>query len=84
MKLLGNLFLDNKIIMSATVEVDEYQMTFFQMTKTVCESLKCMTPILVRKHVLDFKKFNHCTFKQDDFVDNVSFDKFVMQNITGK
>lgn len=84
MKIWGKLIKGEKTVKSATVEVDEYESTFFQMTKAVCESLKCGTPVIVTKHVLDFKKFNFCAFKKDDFVENIDFDRFIMQNITNK
>ena len=51
------------------------------MLKNLCQSMNIPTPVLLDKHVYDFNLFNVCTFKPDDFVESVIFDKFVLEHI---
>lgn len=80
-KIWGKLLVDNKIIRDATIAVDEKSTTFFDMLKQLCSSLNIPTPVLLTKHVYDFNLFNICTFKPDDFVESVVFDRFELSHI---
>ena len=78
-KIWGKLLVDDKVIRGNTIEVDEKSTTFFDMLKTLAGSLNIPTPVLLDKHVYDFNVFNICTFKPDDFVEAVNFDRFVLE-----
>lgn len=80
-KILGKLLSNERIIKSTTIEVDEKSTSFFEMLKNLAQKLNIPTPILLDKHVYDFNLFNVCTFKPDDFVESVVFDKFVLEHI---
>ncbi len=80
-KIWGKLLSNDKVIKSKTIEVDAENTSFFDMLKDLCFSLNIPTPVLLDKHVYDFNLFNMCTFKPDDFVEQVVFDKFVLQYI---
>ena len=78
-KIWGKLLVDDKIIKGKTVEVDETSTTFFDMLKQLSGLLNIPTPVLLDKHVYDFNLFKICTFKPDDFVEAVNFDRFVLE-----
>lgn len=80
-KIWGKLLSNERIIKSTTIEVDEKSTSFFEMLKNLAQKLNIPTPILLDKHVYDFNLFNVCTFKPDDFVESVVFDKFVLEHI---
>lgn len=80
-KIWGKLISNEKVIKSNTIEVDEKTTTFFDMLKDLCHSLNIPTPVLLDKHVYDFNLFNMCTFKPDDFVESVIFDKFTLEHL---
>ncbi len=80
-KIWGKILVNDKIIKSNTIEVDESNTTFFDMLKDLCATLNIPTPVLLDKHVYDFNLFNMCMFRADDFVESVVFDKFTLEHI---
>lgn len=80
-KIWGKVFIKEKLVKSNTIEIDETSTTFFNMLKDLCFSLNIPTPVLLDKHVYDFNLFNMCVFKPDDFVEETSFDKFILEHI---
>lgn len=81
-KVWGKIFKGEKMIKTNTLQIDESSCTFFDMLRMLCEKLDIPTPILLEKHVMDFNQFNMCLFKTDDFVENVNFSRFVIENIS--
>lgn len=80
-KVWGKILSGEKIIKHKTLSIDETKLTFFDMLKQVCENLNIPTPVLLDKHVYDFNLFKFCTFKPDDFVEHVVFDKLIIEYI---
>ena len=80
-KIWGKLLVENKIMRDSTISVDEKSTTFFDMLKQLCASLNIPTPVLLTKHVHDFNVFNICTFKPNDFVEPVVFDRFELSHL---
>lgn len=80
-KIWGKVLVKEKLIKSNTIEIDAQSTTFFGMLKELCASLNIPTPVLLDKHVYDFNLFNMCVFKPDDFVEDVIFDKFILEHI---
>lgn len=80
-KIWGKILINEKIIKHKSVEINPKTTSFFEMLKTVSEQLGISTPVLLDKHVYDFNVFGFCVFKPDDFVENVIFDKFVLERI---
>ena len=78
-KIWGKVIKNERIIKSYVLEIDETQTSFFDMLKTMCEKLNIPTPVLLDKHVYDFNLFKMCTFKPDDFIEEVHFDKFILE-----
>ena len=78
-KIWGKVISKEKIIKSKTIKVDTQTTTFFEMLASLCHSLTIPTPVLLDKHAYDFNVFNICTFKPDDFIEDVLFDRFTIE-----
>ena len=48
--------------------------------KTICEHFDSPSPIVLAKHIRDYLMFGTVTFRPDDFVEKVYFDKLVVEN----
>lgn len=83
-KIWGKVLSQEKIIKTKTINVDPSSITFFDMLKDLCSALNIPTPVLLEKHVYDFNMFKMCTFKPDDFIEEVVFDKFVLELLRSK
>ena len=83
-KIWGKILVDGKIIKQISLDVDAHSTTFFDMLKNFCQQLNIPTPVLLDKHVYDFNVFHLCTFKPDDFVETVLFDRFELSLIGHK
>lgn len=78
-KIWGKIVSNEKIIKSKTIKVDTENTTFFDMLATLSHALNIPTPVLLDKHVYDFNVFQICTFKPDDFIEEVAFDRFSLE-----
>ena len=83
-KIWGKILTEDKIITSKTIVVDESNTSFFSMLQEMSGKLNIPTPILMDKHVHDFNLFHFCSFRPDDFVENVNFDKLVLELVRGE
>ena len=54
---------------------------FFTYLAEICTELDIPTPVLLKPHILNYAKFNHVIFRQTDFMEEVPFDKLVLENI---
>lgn len=54
---------------------------FFTYLADICTELDVPTPVLLKPHIMNYAKFNHVVFRQADFMEEVPFDKFVLENI---
>ncbi len=68
-----------KIIKQNIVQFDEREVTFYQIVKTICESLDIPTPVILMKHLYDLKKFGISHFGKGDFVEKIDFDKLLLE-----
>ncbi len=48
----------------------------------ICHEMDIPTPVILKHHIRGFHSFNITTFKAEDFVESVDFDKFVLENAT--
>lgn len=78
-KIWGKVISNEKIVKSKTIKVDTENTTFFDMLANLSHSLNIPTPVLLDKHAYDFNVFGICTFKPDDFIEEVVFDRFVLE-----
>jgi len=54
---------------------------FFDYLREICENLDIATPVLIKQHLFNFAKYNVLRFSADDFMESISFDKLVLENI---
>lgn len=57
---------------------------FFDYTREICENLDIPTPVIIKTHLFNYAKYNCVRFKKDDFVENIDFEKLVLENIATK
>ena len=53
---------------------------FFSYLKDICENLDISTPVLIKTHLFNYAKYNVVRFTQSDFVEQIFFDKLVLEN----
>ena len=53
---------------------------FFSYLKDICENLDIATPVLIKMHLFNYAKYNVVRFTKSDFVEQISFDKLVLEN----
>ncbi len=54
---------------------------FFRYLSEICTTLDVPTPVLLKTHIFNYAKFNHVIFLPRDFMEEVSFQKLVLENI---
>ncbi len=54
---------------------------FFTYLTDICGELDIPTPVLLKAHIFNYAKFRHVIFRPSDFMEQVPFDKFVLENI---
>ena len=47
----------------------------------IAHSLDIPSPVILKSHVINYAKFNHVKFIPSDFLEEVGFDKFIIENI---
>lgn len=45
----------------------------------ICAMLNIATPIVLSKHISHFVEFNNSVFKSEDFVEQIDFDKLILE-----
>ena len=83
-KIWAKVLLDGRIEKQTTYEQGE-ELTyshFFTYLAEICAALDIPTPVLLKPHIMNFAKFNHVVFLPRDFLENVDFDKLLLENIT--
>ncbi len=79
----AKLIKNHKTIKSLTYKnVSEYESAeFYFHVSEICRRLDISTPIIINYHRENYEQFNFVKFKPDDFIDGVSFDVFLLENI---
>lgn len=54
---------------------------FFGYLAEICDRLDVPTPVLMKTHLFNYAKFNHVVFLPRDYIEDIPFDKFVLENI---
>ena len=54
---------------------------FFTYLSDICVELDVPTPVLMKTHIFHYAKFNHVVFRPDDFIEEVAFDRLLLENI---
>ncbi|MBQ7466633.1 MAG: hypothetical protein IJS74_01015 [Clostridia bacterium] len=76
----------NKIINSFIYEsIDRFSAdTFYLHVQEICHKMDIPTPLVLRYHTENYVEFNRTVFKPADFVESVSFDKFILEEASLK
>lgn len=48
----------------------------------ICKELDLETPIILKKHLNYFKEFRSVKFTADDFLEQIDFDHFILEDIS--
>lgn len=64
-----------KYIAEEDFEIDH----FYDYVKDICEHFDSPTPVILAKHIRDYIVFSTTTFKKEDFVERIFFDKLVIE-----
>ena len=80
-RIWGRIETDNKIINDTIFEDDAKfcEDDFLDYMSSICEKLNIATPIILSKHINHFLNFSNATFSPADFPEEVSFDKFIIE-----
>ena len=79
----AKLIKNHKTIKSVTYKnVCEYYSSdfYFHLSET-CRKLDIATPVIINYHRESYEKFNFVKFKPTDFIDSVTFDELLIENI---
>jgi len=84
-KMFAKIIKDEKVKNTYKLEYDgEFELDlFYEYIKEICEHFDSPTPIILAKHIRDYIVFNTTTFKKDDFVEKIFFDKLVIETYKG-
>ena len=83
-RIWAKILKNNKIIKQCVYENEnpiDYS-EFLSYVRSICETLDCPTPVLIKTHLFNYAKYNNVKFTKDDFVEVVDFDKLVLENAT--
>ena len=82
MTLTGNCIKDNRVVDTATVVIDDPDMSFHDQLETglseLCQILHLTTPIWMKKNTVQLSAIAAATFDRDQFMDadSMRIDKF--------
>ncbi|MDO5112478.1 MAG: hypothetical protein Q4E65_09245 [Clostridia bacterium] len=82
MKIWGTIHNDHQIIADT---VQEFPLSpnavadWSAIIGALCEALDLSRPVILKKHLHDIRKFSRTSFKPDDFMESVHFDRFDME-----
>ena len=82
-RIWGKVLKDGHIVRQVTYEREakfSYS-RFFSYLTDICDALDVPTPVLLKPHIFNYAKFNHVIFRPSDFMEDVPFDRLVLENI---
>ena len=59
----------------SAVEVDNWQEPIGEL----CHELNLARPVILKKHIKDLENFSHTSFRPDDFMEKVDFDRLEIE-----
>ncbi|HIZ63822.1 MAG TPA: hypothetical protein H9670_04530 [Firmicutes bacterium] len=82
-RIWGKVIKDGHIIRQTTYEREEKftYAHFFNYLADICDALDVPTPVLLKTSIFNYAKFNHVIFRPSDFMEDVPFDRLVLENI---
>ncbi len=82
MKIWGVIRSDHHILADTVQEFSQSPrdvMDWGGIIGALCEALDLSRPVILKKHLHDIRQFSRATFKPDDFMEPVQFDRFDME-----
>ena len=82
-RIWAKLMRSGKIVRQCVYEhegVTDYSI-FYEYVRDICEKLDLPTPVLIKTHLFNYAKYNVLRFTKEDFVEQINFDKLVLENI---
>ena len=82
-RIWGKVIKDGHIIRQTTYEREEKftYAHFLNYLADICDALDVPTPVLLKTSIFNYAKFNHVIFRPSDFMEDVPFDRLVLENI---
>ena len=82
-KIWAKIIKEDKIIKQTVFSSDdELDYGFFpNYVYEICQSFDIPSPVIMKTHILNYAKFNYVRFLPSDFVENVDFDKLIVENV---
>lgn len=82
-RIWGKVIKDGHIIRQTTYEREEKftYAHFFNYLADICDALDVPTPVLLKTSIFNYAKFNHVIFRPSDFMEDVPFDRLVLENV---
>ena len=77
-KVIKNNKIIGQTVFERFEEIDYSQ--FFDYVHEICEKLELPTPVIIKTHIFNYAKYNFVRFIKDDFVEEINFDKLVLEN----
>lgn len=83
LKIWAKVYKEEHIAAQTTFESDKKftYADFFKYLTEICGALDIPTPVLLKTHLFNYAKFNHVVFRPRDFMENVDFEKLVLEKI---
>ena len=80
-KIWAKLQNGDKILKDCMIETDKYYRmnNFVDYIQQICYELDIPNPIVLSTHFEKFMEFNHVKFVVDDFVEEVHFEKLILE-----
>lgn len=84
-KIFAKTIVNNRVKKSFKYEIDEeFEIDhFYDYVREICEYFDSPTPIVMVKHIKDYILFNTTQFIKEDFIENVFFDKLILETYKG-
>ena len=83
-RIWAKVYAEDRIAKQMTYESEEKftYSAFFRYLSEICGELDVPTPVLLKPHIMNYAKFRHVVFRPRDFVEPVSFEKLILENIS--
>lgn len=81
-RIWAKLITDSKTTKSCEITVVNYDYHIFEeYVREIAYKLDIPTPIVLDQHIIDFTVYKSTRFFPEDFVESVSFEKLVLENV---
>ena len=83
LRIWAKVMLEGHIERQTVYERDENfaYSNFFRYLSDICDELDIPTPVLLKPHIFNYAKYRHTVVRPRDFMEEVGFDRLVLENI---